>query len=228
MQIHPLRTGFGLSFLLEYSHGLFLIDSGSPGMHAPVLEKMKQLRRADLKLIWITHAHYDHYGSAATLRELTGARIGVHPADAAFLAAGQSPLGTARRYGFIYPSIQRFVNRIWPLPVTPVDFTLSGGETLEKYGLDASILHTPGHTPGHTCLLLEGGTAFAADLVARSPYPRLQDLLATDWRQLPASLERLRAANPRWVYTGHSPRALPGSALQKIQPVHYPQETGRE
>ena len=71
-----------------------------------MLEKMHELGRSDLKLIWITHAHYDHYGSAAALRELTGARIGIHPADAGDLAAGKSRLGTPRKYGFAYMAIQ--------------------------------------------------------------------------------------------------------------------------
>lgn len=216
MQIHPLPTGFGLGFLLEEQHGLFLIDCGSPGMHRPVIEKMKRLRRSDLKLIWITHAHYDHYGSAAALRELTGAKIGAHALDASYIENGQSPLGTARRFGFIYPILQSMLNRIWTLTPTPVDFTLDDGETLERYDLEAAILHTPGHTPGHTCVLLENGTAFAADLIARSPYPRLQDLLATDWNQLPDSLSRLKDARPQWIYTGHSSRAMPGESLRKI------------
>lgn len=216
MNIHILSTGFGLTFLLEYPHGLFLIDTGSPGMQGRVLARMKQLGRADLKLIWITHAHYDHYGSAAALRTLTGAPIGVHPADAGYLTAGQSPLGSSRRYGLIYPVIQPMVNRLWPLLVTPVDFTLEDGETLERFSLDATILFTPGHTPGHTCLLLADGTAFAADLLARSPYPRLQDLLATDWSQLPGSLERLKAAKPKRVFTGHSRRAMPGEMLERM------------
>src|SRR5659263_83973 len=75
--LHILDCGFGLGFLVEAPGGLFLIDCGSPGQHQKVLEKMHELGRSDLKLIWITHAHYDHYGSAAALRDLTGARIGV-------------------------------------------------------------------------------------------------------------------------------------------------------
>lgn len=216
MRVHILPSRLGISFLLEYSHGLFLIDSGSPGQQAVVLEKMKELQRTDLKLIWITHAHYDHYGSAAALRALTGARIGVHPADAASLAGGRSPLGTTREYGFIYPIAQPLVNRIWRLPATPADFTLEDGDTLERYGLEATVLHTPGHTPGHTCVLLEEGTAFAGDLLGNTPRSRLQSLLATDWNQLPESLARLQASRPEWTYTGHSRRPIAGDALQQI------------
>lgn len=218
MRVHPLSCGLGMAFLIEAPHGLFLIDSGSPGQQDRVLAKMKELGRMDLKAIWITHAHYDHYGSAAALRELTGARIGVHPADASSLAAGESPLGTPRQYGFIYSPAQRVLNRFRPLPATFPDFILNDGETLERFGWRASVLHTPGHTPGHTCLLLAGGTAFAADLIGRSPRPRLQSLLATDWDQLPGSLASLQATRPERVYTGHSRHPLSGKALREIHP----------
>jgi glyoxylase-like metal-dependent hydrolase (beta-lactamase superfamily II) len=217
LRIHPLSCGLGFSFLLEDTHGLFLIDSGSPGQQAVVLAKMKALGRTDLKLIWITHAHYDHYGSAAALRELTGAPIGVHAADADSLISGLSPLGTRRDLGFVFTLGLPLVNRLRPLPATSPDFTLEDGDTLECFGLDASILHTPGHTPGHTCLLLPDKIAISGDLFGRNPRPRLQYLVATDWSQLPHSLARLQAAQPEWVYTGHSWRPFPGKVLQKIR-----------
>ncbi len=166
MQIHPIPCGLGIAFLIETPHGLYLVDCGSPGQEAAVYTKMRELGRADLKLIWITHAHYDHYGSAAALRQATGARIGVHSADADTLAAGKSPIGTARGRGLVYVVAQPAAMLLRPLPPAPPDFTLENGETIERFGLDAAVLHTPGHTPGHSCLLLEGGTAFAADLVS--------------------------------------------------------------
>jgi hydroxyacylglutathione hydrolase len=219
MHIHPLACGLGYAFLIELPHGLYLIDSGSPGEQDQVLAKMEELGRTDLKLIWITHAHYDHYGSAAALRELTGARIGVHPADAGSMITGQSPLGTTRHYGLFSRLGQMIVSRIWPLPPTSPDFTLDDGDTLERFGLNASVLHTPGHTPGHTCLLLPDGPAFAGDLIGRVPTTRLQHLLATDWGQLPGSLARLQAAQPEWTYTGHSGNPIPGRVLQEIRPM---------
>jgi glyoxylase-like metal-dependent hydrolase (beta-lactamase superfamily II) len=218
IRIHPVACGVGFAFLIELPHGLFLFDSGSPGQQDRVLAKMKKLRRTDLNLIWISHAHYDHYGSAAALRELTGAPIGVHAADAHSLITGQSPLGTPRNFGFIFSLLQPMANRVWPLPVTSPDFTLEDGETLERFGLKASVLHTPGHTPGHTCLLLPDGIALTGDLLGRSPSFRLQCLVATDWSQLPDSLTRLQATRPEWIYTGHSRTPIPGRTLQKIRP----------
>lgn len=217
MKIHPLSCGLGVAFLIEAPQGLYLVDTGSPGQQERVLAKMKALGRTDLRLIWITHAHYDHYGSAAALRQITGALIGVHPLDAESMAHAQSPLGTQRGYGFIYPIGQPLANRIYPLVPTPPDFVREDGETLAAFGLPATILHTPGHTPGHTCLLLEDGTAFAGDLIGQSLTPKLQNLLATQWDQLPNSLSRLMQAQPKWVYTGHSRNKFPGTQLSKIK-----------
>jgi hydroxyacylglutathione hydrolase len=216
MHIYPLSCGFGFAFLIENPHGLFLIDSGSPGFHEVVLRKMRQLRRFDLKLIWITHAHYDHYGSAAVLREITAAQIGVHSDDATCLSSGGSPLGSTRSYGFVYPYLLSILNRIFPLHPTRPNLILSDGDTLEGFGLEASVLHTPGHTPGHTCLVLADGTAFVGDMIGQAFLPYPQKLLAMDWSQVPSSLERLKSHRPERVYSGHSRRPVSGEALQRL------------
>lgn len=216
--VHPIPCGMGIAFLLESAEGSYLIDTGTPHHEAQILAALKQLGRTDLKLIWITHAHYDHYGSAAALRAITGAKIGVHAADAPFLKAGQSPLGSSHQYGFIYPLGQPILNHFRPLPPTEPDFILRDGDSLQSLGLDAYVLHTPGHTPGHTCLLLADGTAFAGDLIYGGTHPGLQRLLAVDWEQLPASLARLQAAKPERIFTGHADTPLSGEALQQIHP----------
>ncbi|MGV8049826.1 MAG: MBL fold metallo-hydrolase [Anaerolineaceae bacterium] len=216
VRIYPIACGLGFAFLIENSQGLYLVDSGSPDQEGRVLAKLRKLGRQDLKLIWITHAHYDHYGSAAALREKTGAHIGVHPADEESMAAGESPLGTFHTYGFIFPLAQNIVAQAHPLSATPPDFTLEDQSSLEYLGLDAAILHTPGHTPGHTCLLLNGGIVFAGDLFGQSPRLRRQSLLATDWDEINSSIEKLKSLRPEWVYSGHAGNPIRGSEFEKI------------
>jgi glyoxylase-like metal-dependent hydrolase (beta-lactamase superfamily II) len=214
--IHPISCGLGIGFLIETTGGLFLIDSGSPGHEQKVLSKIRELGRSDLKLIWITHAHYDHYGSAAALRRITGAIIGVHPADAANLTAGLSPLGTSRRHGFLLQFALGVLKQFQPIPQTQPDITIDDGSSLENYGLNATIMHTPGHTPGHTCIQLAGGIIFAGDLIGKFVNARRQQFLATNWSQLSNSLEKLKAAKPEWIYTGHSKIPISGESLLRI------------
>ena len=214
--IHPISCGLGIGFLIETTNGLFLIDTGSPGHQDKVLSKMRELGRSDLKLIWITHAHYDHYGSAAALRRITGAIIGIHPADASSLTAGLSPLGTSHRHGFLLQFALGVLKKIRPLPRTQPNITINDGGSLENYELNATVMHTPGHTPGHTCVQLEGGIIFAGDLIGKFVNARKQQFLATNWSQLSTSLDKLKAAKPELIYTGHSKTPISGEALMRI------------
>lgn len=215
-QILPISCGFGVAFLVVAEGGMFLVDSGIPGQEHSVLKVMKLLGRNDLKAVWITHAHYDHYGSAEALRRLTGAPIGVHPEDAESLVNGESPLGTCRGRGHAYPPLQKVFMHFRPLPKTIPDFTLGDGGSLVEFGFNASILHTPGHTPGHTCLILDNGVVFSGDLFGNFPKLSLQCLLATDWSQLPESLVRLQTSSAARIYLGHSKYPISRKALIKI------------
>ncbi len=214
--VHPVACGLGYAFLIENHKGMYLVDCGSPNQEDKVLAKMQALNRNDLKVIWITHAHYDHYGSAAALRTITGAKIGVHPADAEYLRRGQSPLGSYRAYGAFLRIGQQIANARQPLKAVNPDFCREDDGSLQAFGLEATVLHTPGHTPGHACLLLQNGVAFAGDLIGRARKPHRQALLATNWTALDASLERLRAYKPEWIYVGHSPKPISGRVLKDI------------
>ena len=91
-RIHGLDCGFSRVYIVETDSGCLLIDAGFPGEEKKVLDKLKELGRTDLKLIYITHAHFDHYGSAAALRRHTGAPIAVHAKDSAALAEGKTSI----------------------------------------------------------------------------------------------------------------------------------------
>jgi glyoxylase-like metal-dependent hydrolase (beta-lactamase superfamily II) len=171
---------------------------------------MDALGRHDLKLIWITHAHYDHYGSASALHAKTGAPVGVHPADAETLRAGRSDLGVTRGIGHLFPLGLGIVNFFVPLPPVNPEVLLEDGASFTDYGIAAQVFHTPGHTPGHSSLWLEDGTLIIGDLIGQDSRVRKQTLLATDWQALEESFARMQALKPSRVYSGHSPRAIPG------------------
>jgi len=210
LQIHPISCGLGYAFLIEGDAGLVLVDCGSPHQEKKVLTTMDALGRHDLKLIWITHAHYDHYGSASALHAKTGAPVGVHPADAEALRAGCSDLGVTRGIGHLFPLGLGIVNFFVPLPPVNPEVLLEDGASFTDYGIAAQVFHTPGHTPGHSSLWLEDGTLIIGDLIGQDSRVRKQTLLATDWQALEESFARMQALKPSRVYSGHSPRAIPG------------------
>jgi hydroxyacylglutathione hydrolase len=217
LQVHNLSLGLGCAYLLEYPEGMILIDCGSKGQEGQVIRMMQRLGRSDLRLIFITHAHLDHYGSAAALRRLTGAPVAIHRLDASAMAQAQTKVGQARGFGRIIQSVLPVAElALRPEPLQ-ADLLLEDSDELGAFGLDAQVLHTPGHTAGSACLWVDEGLVFAGDLVLTTGKPHAQELYAQDWSLIPSSLRRVQALHPQWVYPGHGRKPLAGDELQQLE-----------
>jgi glyoxylase-like metal-dependent hydrolase (beta-lactamase superfamily II) len=178
------------AFLVDGDDGFTLVDVGWAKAPDALLDAVADLGRkpSDIRRVVITHAHPDHVQGAAELRRRTGARILVHPADRAWLAAGRVPAeGRSGAAG-------RFVDRLPKLHWTPVtaDGTVADGELVAGGG-GLRVIHTPGHSPGHIVLLHEpsgtvlmGDAAFNRGRLALGPAA-----LAADPALRPGSLARL-------------------------------------
>lgn len=216
VRVHTVPLGPARAYLVESADGLILIDAGMPGQERTILRHHEKLGRDDLRLIFITHAHFDHYGSAAAVRRATGAPIAAHKADQPAMAQGRTPIGStrgrARLTRLFLPMAERWLH---PEP-TEVDVILEGGENLEPFGIPGRVFHMPGHTYGSCCLVLEDGTAFVGDLVATMGRPHVQHLYAQDWDLLSQSLARLAEVGPTRVYPGHGFRPLSGEELKRL------------
>ena len=73
--IYPL--GIVNAHLVLCEQGCILVDAGLPGSEKRIQRALRSagLSFKDIKLIVVTHGHVDHAGSAASLRELSGAPI---------------------------------------------------------------------------------------------------------------------------------------------------------
>jgi len=220
LQIHNIPMGMATAYLVVSDSGLVLVDAGLPRYARKVLRRMRALGRDDLRLVFITHAHLDHYGSAAALRRLTGAPIAIHRADGDAMARGETSIGSARGRGrLLWTFLRLFEPYLRPESTLP-DLLLDDSSDLRAYGLDAVVLHTPGHTPGSSCLIVEGRIAFVGDLLSTTGRPHVQRYFADDWALIPDSLARLQALRPEWVYAGHGRCPLSGEALQRLISSH--------
>jgi hydroxyacylglutathione hydrolase len=214
MVIHPISLGFVQAYLIETPPGLVLVDCGMSGHEKSILKEMKQLGRDDLKLIFITHAHADHYGSAGALKRLTGAQIGMHFADAQNMLQGTSLPHVRSRIMQMVMSIMR---RFSKTPLVEVDILLQGGDDLTRFGLPHSlVIHTPGHSPGSVTLVLEDKTAFVGDLISTTGKAHLQRSIVDNWEQLRETFIRLQGLKLNKIYVGHGRRSLSGEELERL------------
>lgn len=216
-QIHSINTGMSCAYLIENGNGLYLVDAGGPGAERVIQRKMRVLGRRDLRFIYLTHAHIDHYAGAITLRRATGAPVGIHKADAGVLAQGGTEVGLARSVGKIMSAFLPLAMRLLNPEGITADILLEDGDTLDAYGLEAVVVHTPGHTLGSSSLLVEGHTIFVGDLITSNWGVRPQRNFAQDWKLVEESVRRVRELRPQWVYGGHGCQAFPGDALVNLE-----------
>jgi hydroxyacylglutathione hydrolase len=207
MEIKPitLHYFFGVnSYLIETETGYFLIDTGIKKKRDQLEREIQEAgcRPGDLKLIIITHGHIDHVGNATYLRDRYEAKIAMHRGDSGMVESGDMFVDTR---GGVMIGLVGALMKILGLSdyerFTP-DIYLEDGQDLSTYGLDAAVIHTPGHSEGSICIHTAEGDLFCGDLFNNTKKPEKASLIQ-DPDKLEASVEKLRALEIKTVYPGH-------------------------
>lgn len=126
---------------------------------------------------WVleTHVHADHLTGAAHIKAATGAKIGIG-AQIRQVQATFKPLFNAKD---LTPDGAQF------------DRLFQDGDRLAIGGLEATVLHTPGHTPACLTYLI-GDAAFVGDTIFMPDYGTARaDFPGGDARMLYRSIRRL-------------------------------------
>ena len=192
---------------------IVMIDAGMPNKlqrFKKILSKNK-IDPARIKLIVLTHSHFDHCGSASEIRDLTGAKIAIHKSERECVEHDRVlvPKGVNFRGKITQPLIFSF--KI-PFPkFTPDIFLNNDPYPLSEFGIDGQIIHTPGHTIGSVSVILNSGEAFVG-CMAHNGFPfRLKPGLPIYAQDIGAIKENWKVLIDRgttFVYPGHG-KAFP-------------------
>jgi len=152
--------------------------------------------------IWLTHAHFDHFGGAGALADGSSPMptVALHPQDyPLWRAQGGAPL---------------FGLRIDPGPEPTVD--LYHGQVMHLGRYEFEVRHTPGHTPGHVLFYCASATvAFCGDVIFQGSIGRT-DLPGGDYDTLLHSIctQVLTLPDETRLLCGHGPETTP--AMERL------------
>ncbi len=166
-----------------------LIDPGLGNYLELRLKEMQDdgIDPKDIDVIAITHLHPDHCGATAALKEISGAKVALHPLQVDYLdiMAEESRkflgVGIAKKFS--------------------ADFVLE--ERLRLGSTELEILHTPGHSPGSICFYsVDKKMVICGDLVFEQGVGRT-DLPFGDTDELRNSIETISALDTELLLPGH-------------------------
>jgi metallo-beta-lactamase class B len=126
------------SFLITTPQGHVLIDGGFVETAALIRSNIEKLgfQMKDVRVLLNSHAHFDHAGGLAQLKQWSGARLLISERDA--------PL-----FGDVSDQDMTFGPKL-QFPAAHVDRRIRDGDTVEVGAVILRAVLTPGHTPGCT------------------------------------------------------------------------------
>ena len=209
INVHPIDLGFAQSYVIQ-SEEVILIDCGPPGRANDILKGIERLsiEPEEIRLIVLTHGHWDHIGSASAIKEITGADIALHQQEKDWLEKSLKSLPPgATAWGRILIGMMALFMPLVHIPAANVDIVLGDeGLSLAEYGVAGSVIHTPGHSSGSVSVLLETGDALVGDLAMNTPPLRFSPgfpIFAEDMQTVKGSWRQLLDEGAETVYPGH-------------------------
>lgn len=129
------------AYLIDTKEGLILIDATMHHQVYLVFESIRKLgfNPKDIKMLLLSHAHYDHCGGVRPIIEYTGAKLYMGKEDEFFLTERPDLILTL---GYPFGSFK-------------ADEYYNDGKPITLGDVTIHTLHTPGHTPGTTSFFFE-------------------------------------------------------------------------
>ena len=126
------------SYLITSPQGHILVDTVMPEATSQIKASIEKLgfKVTDIKYLLNTHAHIDHTGGLAELKQASGAKMIVGDADKSLLEGGYYP-GAEDDTALAFPPVK-------------VDRTVREGDTVTVGDVTLTARETPGHSPGCT------------------------------------------------------------------------------
>ena len=199
----PYKLGTVNCYLIKTKTGYILVDAGCSKQRTHLDSQLESAgcKPGNLKLIILTHGDFDHAGNCAYLRERYGAKIAMHLDDSGMVEYGNM-FWNRKKGNIVMRMIAPILFGFGKSKRFNPDYYVEDGHLLSEYGLDAKVLHIPGHSRGSIGVLTADGDLICGDLLENRDRPGLNSIM-DDMAAASASTERLKKLGIKTVYPGH-------------------------
>lgn len=189
--VYYVGTNGLASYLITSPQGHILVDTVMPESTSQIKASIERLgfKVGDIKYLLNTHAHIDHTGGLAEMKQASGAQLVAGEADKPLLEGGYYP-GAREETLLAFPPVK-------------VDRTVREGDTVTVGDVTLTAHETPGHSPGCTSwtftvkdgdvtrsvLIFCSATVALNRLVGNPTYPGIVD----DYRKTFARAKEMKA-----------------------------------
>src|SRR5882757_11063953 len=213
------------SYLITSAQGHILVDTVMPEATSQIKASIEKLgfKVTDIKYLVNTHAHIDHTGGLAEMKQASGALMIAGEADKPLLEGGYYP-GAQEDTALAFPPVK-------------VDRTVREGDKVTVGDVTLTAHETPGHSPGCTSwafsvkdgdatrsvLIFCSGTVALNRLVGNPTYPGIvDDYRKTFARAKDMKVDILLAPHPE-MYNMQDKRAVmtAGAANPFVNPGEF-------
>ncbi len=209
MTIYPIPLGVDKAYIIQ-GEGVVMIDGGAPKKAKAFLKAIKKtlIKPEDIKLLILTHGHWDHIASAKDIKEITGAKIAMHKRETDWLEKSLKPLPPGvTLWGKIFAKIMAMFMPLVHISATKVDIILGDEEfSLAEFGIAGKVISTPGHSSGSVSIVLDTGDAFVGDLAMNAFPMRLSPglpIFAEDLPKVKDSWKLILDYGVKMIYPAH-------------------------
>lgn len=200
MKIERITCGQANVFLIHGNNASILVDTGTKKYRQKVLECCQ---KANVKLIILTHGHFDHCQNARDLSKELHCLVGIGRADRPLLEENEKRkvYGKGLWGGFYAWASNHNILRNTIEKVSP-DIVLETGASLREYGIEGSIVQLSGHTKGSIGLVLSTGELFVGDAMQNIVFPAAT-WCYEDYQPSKESAMLIKSMDVKKVYYGH-------------------------
>ena len=203
VNVKRIKCGKDNCFLIQGKDSSILVDTSKTKYRDKILSECKKV-----KLIILTHGHIDHVQNAKYLSQKLNVPIAMHKSDYEIIKNNMlRPIFTSGILGNMILAFSKNLFKHGKIDQFKPSIFLQEEDSLQNYGIDATIIELPGHTKGSIGIVVEKKDVIVGDALMNVFYPTMS-VMYENKKEVEDSALKISKLGDVLVHFGHGKSVL--------------------